>query len=161
MRCANHAAAMAFIGVLSLMAAVLTSCSGTMSEEQRARRWLDKAHELYAQDKHDEAIAAIDSLRADCPGAIDERREALTLYKEIDLARTEKDIARTDSLLGVATAAYERMSSEAEKSKAQGTATAEQFTATTRARIQRDSLQAAFNFLCAKAKHIRKQSGEQ
>lgn len=161
MRRAKRVAAVAILCVLSLMTTVLTSCSGTMSEEQRARVWLDKARELYAQDKHDEAIAAIDSLRADCPGAIDERREALALYKEIDLARTEKDIARTDSLLGVATAAYGRMSDEVEKSKAQGTATAEQLTATTRARMQRDSLQAAFNFLCAKAKHIRRQSDAQ
>lgn len=161
MRHTNHAAAIAIIGVLSLMTTVLASCSGTMSEEQRARGWLDKARELYAQDKHDEAIAAIDSLRSDCPGAIDERREALALYKEIDLARTEKDIARTDSLLSVATDVYEKMRDEVEKSKEQGTATAEQLTATTRARMQRDSLQAAFNFLCAKAKHIRRQPDTQ
>ena len=157
----TKAAFAVMIGALCIVTAVLTSCSGNTSEEQRARRWLDRAREMYARDSYDEALAAIASLRADCPGAVDERREALGLYKEIDLARTEKDIARTDSLLGVATDIYEKMRDEAEKCKAQGTATAEQLTATTRARMQRDSLQAAFNFLCAKAKHIRRQSDAQ
>ena len=42
-----------------------------------------------------------------------------------------------------------------------GTATAEEFTATTKARIRRDSLQARFDVLCAEIKYIIKRQRQE
>ena len=150
------------IGTALLLAAAMLAagCGRGDSEEKLAREWLGKAQSLYDEGSYEDALAAIDSLRRQCPGAIDERRQALSLWQEAEIALAQREIEKADKELQLAAGEYERMRQEAEASKAAGKATAGQLTAVTRARIRRDSLQTVFDVQCAKIKYIRKKQAE-
>lgn len=147
------------IATAAFGAAICCSCSGDNSKKEAAQ-WMDQARQLYGEERYEEALAAIDSLRSRCPDAIDERKQAVTLQQDIELARTERDVAALDSELQRVNAEYDEMKTAAERDKNANRATREQLTAVTLKRIERDSLQAQFDVMCAKIRYIHKQKGE-
>lgn len=147
------------IAVMALSTVILCCCSGDKSKEEAAK-WLDDARQMYSEQRYEDALAAIDSLRTRCPEAIDERKQAVTLEQDIELARTTRDIEVTDRELQRVSAEYDEMKAAAERAKNAGKATREQLTAVTLKRIERDSLQAQIDVMSAKIRYIHKQKGE-
>lgn len=137
----------------------LTICCGH-DAGKTAEEWLSDAREMYDAGDYDGAIEAIDSLRSQHPEAIDIRKQALRLYLDVELARAEREVMLSDSALQAAQAYYDRLRHETDSCRATGTATAEQLTATTKAGLRRDSIEAAFNFQCAKIKDIRSKKSD-
>lgn len=116
---------------------------------------MEAARACYAAGDYAGGIAAIDSLRSQWPEAVAERHEALQLYKTIELARAEREVALIDSTLQAVQSLYDQARAEAEAAIAAGTATAPQLDSVTRLKLRRDSLEGAFNFQCAKIKKIK------
>lgn len=148
-----------FKSLMLLVGIVFCVCCGN-SVEQRADDLLQQANGLFKEGKCEEALAIIDSLRKTYPEAIMARKQALRLYQDVELARAQKDLEKVDSELAQAKDKYEQLRIEAEKSKVEGKATAEQLTNLTYMRIKRDSLQTRFDMQCAKIKYIHKKQKE-
>lgn len=92
---------------------------------------------------------------------IEQRKSALKHHQDSALSASQLDVQRLDSELQVVSAQYEKMKRVSEQAHANGTATAQQLTATTQMRLRRDSLQAQFDAQCAKIKYIRKRQKEE
>lgn len=141
-------AAVFFVAVLTV------GCGGKVGKEE-AIEWLERARMLADSGRYDEALTAIDSLRANCSDDIDVRRRALRLYQEINLAISRLVIERTDSVLQAVNGEYERQKTVVKALHGSGNVTAEQLKRMNILRIRRDSLQAAFDVECAKVKYIK------
>lgn len=143
-----------FIVAVFFIAALTVGCSGKGGNEE-AGEWLERARMLADSGKYDEALTAIDSLRANCSDDIDARRRALRLYQEINLAVSQLVIERTDSALQIVNGEYERQKAVVKALHGSGNVTAEQLKRMNILRIKRDSLQATFDVECAKVKYIK------
>lgn len=137
----------------------LISCSNS-SKQSEADSLLQKANILFEQGKYTEARACIDSLRKVYPNAIDTRKKALYLQQEIELKRTQEELAKTDSLLQLVTHDFNYQQAKVEKDKAALRATAEELTMFTLTRMKRDSLRTQSETLGAKIRYIRKKQKE-
>ena len=122
---------------------------------------LERADLLFEQQQYDRALIVIDSLRKSYPTAIDIRRQALTLQQNIELKRSQEELAVLDSTLQAVKQDYEQQKQRVEKSKAELQATAEELTLLTKTRVRLDSLQTRFDVLCAKIRYIHKKQKEQ
>jgi chromosome segregation ATPase len=100
-------------------------------------------------------------LRHAYPNAIDTRKQALHLYQEIELKRTQEELAQTDSLLQLAQHNYDSLQAKVEKDKAALRATPEELTMLTKTRIKRDSLRTQCETLGAKIRYIHKKQEDQ
>ncbi len=143
-----------------LCAALLVAGCG--KTDRKANALLEEARTALAEQRYGDVQATIDTLRNRYPEAIEARKEALHLWQQAELLRTQKELAATDSLLQVVGKAYdearqrqqqadERDDVEAWK---QHNRTANQL----KARL--DSLQNRFDVACAKIKYIHKRQKE-
>ena len=141
-----------------MLAVVLVACGN--NKHRAARTLLDEAQRCYAEGRYTEALVAIDSLRRTYPDAIDARKEALALYQEVELKRTQEELSVTDSVLQAVGREYDTMQQQVEQHRAALCATEQELDAFNRLRVRRDSLQAQFDVLCAKIRYIRKKQSE-
>ena len=137
---------------------MLSACSD--GQQKAAEQLLARADQLFEQQQYDRALIVIDSLRKAYPTAIDIRRQALRLQQDIELKRSQEELAVLDSTLQAVKRDYEKMKEKVDKDKDELQATAEELTALTKARVRRDSLQTRFDVLCAKIRYIHKKQKE-
>ena len=131
---------------------LLTSCQDSRTKE--AESMLQKADQLFKEQKYDRALIVIDSLRKVYPEAIEARKQALTLQQNIELKRSQEELVVLDSLLQAVKLDYENQKQKVEKDKEQLKATPEELTRLTKTRVKRDSLQTRFDVLLAKVRYI-------
>ena len=141
-----------------LLAAMLVACSD--EKQKAAEQMLQKASLQFEQRQYDRALITIDSLRKVYPGAIETRKQALILQQNIELKRSQEELAIVDSLLQVVKNDYETLKLKVEKDKQELRATPEELTMLTKTRVRRDSLQTRFEVLCAKIRYIHKKQKE-
>ena len=141
-----------------LLAAMLVACSD--DKQKAAEQMLQKAGQQFEQKQYDRALITIDSLRKVYPGAIETRKQALILQQNIELKRSQEELAVVDSLLQVVKSDYETLKQQVEKDKQELRATPEELTMLTKTRVRRDSLQTRFEVLCAKIRYIHKKQKE-
>ncbi len=141
-----------------LLAAMLVACSD--DKQKAAEQMLQKAGQQFEQKQYDRALITIDSLRKVYPGAIETRKQALILQQNIELKRSQEELAVVDSLLQVVKSDYETLKQKVEKDKQELKATPEELTMLTKTRVRRDSLQTRFEVLCAKIRYIHKKQKE-
>ena len=141
-----------------LFAAMLVACSD--EKQKAAEQMLQKASLQFEQRQYDRALITIDSLRKVYPGAIETRKQALILQQNIELKRSQEELAIVDSLLQVVKSDYETLKLKVEKDKQELRATPEELTMLTKTRVRRDSLQTRFEVLCAKIRYIHKKQKE-
>lgn len=144
--------------LIALAAVLLSACRD--SKQQAADSMLQRAGELFEHGQYDRALIVIDSLRQVYPGAIETRKKALTLQQNVELKRSQEELASVDSALQAVKHDYEYQRQKVEKDKQQLRATAEELTMLTKTRVRRDSLQTRFDALCAKIRYIHKKQKE-
>lgn len=142
-------------GVITLLAAC-----GENATQKKAGELLKEAQAQFENGQYMKALGSIDSLRKNCPEAIEARKAALRLYQEIELKRAQINVETADKALQQTESEYENMKKTVEDLKKKGTATAEQLTSLTRMRLKRDSLKTLFDVECAKIKYINKKMKE-
>ncbi|MBR0050087.1 MAG: hypothetical protein IJP74_12355 [Prevotella sp.] len=145
--------------LLWCVAALLTVSCGE-NRHKEADALLGKAKAFYEQGRYEDALATIDSLRKVFPNAIDTRKQALTLYQNVELKKTQQELALVDSALQAVKQDYEYQRHKVEKDKQALRATPDELTMLTRKRVHRDSLQTRFDVLCAKIRYIHKKQKE-
>lgn len=138
--------------------ALLTACSD--SNQKAAEQMLLRADTYFEQQHYDRALIVIDSLRKVYPGAIDTRKKALVLQQNIELKRSQEELATLDSCLQAVKADYDRQKIQVEKDKQELRASADELTLLTKTRIRRDSMQTRYDALCAKIRYIHKKQKE-
>jgi hypothetical protein len=136
-----------------------TACQD--AKQQEATRMLDRAGQLFDEQRYDRALIVIDSLRKTYPGALETRKQALRLQQNIELKRSQEELSRVDSMLQAVKHDYEYQKQKVEKDKQELRATPEELTMLTKTRVRRDSLQTRFDVLCAKIRYIHKKQKEQ
>ena len=141
------------------LALLLAACAD--SRQKEAEAMLQRADQLFNEQKYDRALIAIDSLRKVYPSAIETRKQALKLQQNIELKRSQEELASVDSTLQAVRQNYEYQHQKVEKDKQELRATPEELTMLTKTRVKRDSLQTRFNVLCAKIRYIHKKQKEQ
>ena len=144
--------------ILFLLTVVLVACSDTT--QKAAEQMLQQANQQFEQGLYDRALITIDSLRKVYPGAIDTRKRALKLHQNIELKRSQEELAIIDSTLQAVKHDYEYQKQKVEKDKKELRATPEELTMLTKTRVRRDSLQTRFDVLCAKIRYIHKKQKE-
>jgi len=144
--------------LIVLITLLLTACRD--SKQQAAEQMLEQANALFEQQRYDRALIVIDSLRKVYPGAIETRKQALRLQQDIELKRSQEELAVVDSTLQAVIHDYENQQKKVEKDKRELRATAEELTMLTRTRMRRDSLQTRFEALCGKIRYIHKKQKE-
>lgn len=144
--------------ILFLLTVVLVACSDTT--QKAAEQMLQQANQQFEQGLYDRALITIDSLRKVYPGAIDTRKRALKLHQDIELKRSQEELAIIDSTLQAVKHDYEYQKQKVEKDKKELRATPEELTMLTKTRVRRDSLQTRFDVLCAKIRYIHKKQKE-
>ncbi len=144
--------------LIILITLLLTACRD--SKQQAAEQMLEQANALFEQQRYDRALIVIDSLRKVYPGAIETRKQALRLQQDIELKRSQEELAVVDSTLQAVIHDYEYLRKKVEKDKRELRATAEELTMLTRTRMRRDSLQTRFEALCGKIRYIHKKQKE-
>jgi hypothetical protein len=136
-----------------------TACQD--AKQQEAARMLDRAGQLFDEQRYDRALIVIDSLRKTYPGALETRKQALRLQQNIELKRSQEELSKVDSMLQAVKHDYEYQKQKVEKDKQELRATPEELTMLTKTRVRRDSLQTRFDVLCAKIRYIHKKQKEQ
>lgn len=147
------------IVMLLVGALLMLGCADDRQKEAEAM--LEQANRQFEQRQYDEALMTIDSLRKVYPGAIETRRQALRLQQNVELKRSQEELALVDSALQAVKHDYEYQKQKVEKDKAELRATPEELTMLTKTRVKRDSLQTRFDVLCAKIRYIHKKQKEQ
>lgn len=145
---------------LTALTAALLLAACTDSKQKEAEAMLQRADQLFSEQKYDRALIAIDSLRKVYPSAIETRKQALKLQQNIELKRSQEELALIDSTLQAVRQNYEYQRQKVEKDKQELRATPEELTMLTKTRVRRDSLQTRFNVLCAKIRYIHKKQKE-
>jgi uncharacterized protein (UPF0332 family) len=146
--------------IMAMVLCLLLSVACKDNRQQQAEQILSQAEKLFEAGQYQEALSAIDSLRKVYPNAIDTRKKALKLYQEIELKKTQQELAVTDSLLQLVNHDYDYQLQKVEKDKAALRATAEELTMLTRTRMKRDSLRTQYEVLGAKIRFIHKKQKE-
>ena len=149
-----------FSYIMAMVLCLLLSVACKDNRQQQAEQLLLQAGELFEAGRYQEALSTIDSLRKVYPNAIDTRKAALKLYQEIELKKTQEELALTDSLLQLVNHDFNYQSLKVEKDKAALRATAEELTMLTRTRMKRDSLRTQCEVLGAKIRYIHKKQKE-
>lgn len=92
-----------------------TACQD--AKQQEAARMLDRAGQLFDEQRYDRALIVIDSLRKTYPGALETRKQALRLQQNIELKRSQEELSRVDSMLQAVKHDYEYQKQKVEKDK--------------------------------------------
>ena len=150
---------MKYILTVLMAIALLSACRD--NRQQAAEQMLEKANQLFVERHYDRALIVIDSLRKVYPSAIATRKQALRLQQDIELKRSQEELALVDSALQAVKHDYDYQKQKVEKDKQQLRATPEELTMLTKTRVRRDSLQTRFDVLCAKIRYIHKKQKEQ
>ncbi len=145
-----------------LGACVLLSLAGCgeSAMEKKAGELLEEAKTEFNSGDFTKALAAIDSLRKNCPEAIEARKQALRLYQEIELKRAQLNVVGADTVLQRIEREYQDMKKTVDSLRAKSAATVEQLRAVNLLRVKRDSLKTVFDVECAKIKYIKKKMEE-
>ena len=138
---------------------VLTGC-GENAMEKQARELLEQAKTEFKGGDYAKALATIDSLRKNCPEAIEARKQALRLYQEVELKRAQLTVEGVDTVLQRVEREYQDMKKTVDALREKSAATVEQLRAVNLMRVKRDSLQTVFDVECAKIKYIKKKMEE-
>lgn len=144
---------------LMMTAVLLFSCKSDDTWKQ-AETLLNEASADYEEGRYDEALVTIDSLRKVYPNAIDTRKKALKLYQDIELKKTQLELAKTDSLLQAVQHDYDYQQEKVDRDKAALRATPDELTMLTRTRMKRDSLRTQCEVLGGKIRYIHKKQKE-
>lgn len=136
----------------------LAACGN--SSQKKAELLLKQANEQFGQKEYTKALQAIDSLRRVYPNAIDTRKKALKLQQNIELKRTQDELALVDSALQAVNHDYNYQKQKVDKDRQELRATPEELTMLTLTRVRRDSLQTRFDVLCTKIRYIHKKQKE-
>lgn len=143
-----------------LCAALLMAGCGKTDKE--ANDLLDQARVALDEQRYGDVLATIDTLRNRYPDAIEARKEALPLWQQAELLRTQKELAVTDSLLQAVGRAYDEARQRQQQADERDDVEAwKQHNRTAnllKARL--DSLQNRFDVACAKIKYIHKRQKE-
>lgn len=140
-------------------AIMLAGCSGD-DTRKKAEGMLKQAQEQFDNGRYDKALAMIDSLRKNCPEAIEARKAALRMYQEIELKRARLNVEAADKAVSMAERKYEDMKKNVDALKAAGSVTAGDLSSLTRAKLKLDSLRTVFDVECAKIRFIKKKMKE-
>ncbi len=141
-----------------LLVVALLACGD--SKDRAAEALLQQAEAAFQQGDYQRALSSIDSLRHNYPSAIDARKRALTLQQNVELQRTQEELAVTDTVLLRVKREYEAMKQTVEQHKAELKATPEELTLLTKTRMLRDSLQTRYEALGGKIRYIREKQKE-
>ena len=128
--------------------------------EKKAGELLEEAKTEFNSGDFTKALAAIDSLRKNCPEAIEARKQALRLYQEIELKRAQLNVVGADTVLQRIEREYQDMKKTVDSLRSKSAATVEQLRAVNLLRVKRDSLKTVFDVECAKIKYIKKKMEE-
>ncbi len=143
-----------------LCAALLMAGCGKTDKEANAL--LDQARVALDEQRYGDVLATIDTLRNRYPDAIEARKEALALWQQAELLRTQKELAVTDSLLQAVGRAYDearlRQQQADERDDVEAWKQHNRTANLLKARL--DSLQNRFDVACAKIKYIHKRQKE-
>lgn len=135
----------------ALALALFSACADNGKEG--ARRILTEAQGQYDKGNYKESLRLVDSLRRSHPEAVEERRQALTLYQDASEKLAQSEIARLDMQLQTAQCRLDSMAAVVDShSGSNGDAALDKLA---RLRQQRDSLQMAFDTQCAMVRLIR------
>ncbi len=133
----------------------LFACNNN-SYTDKADALLQDAKAAYNENKYDMAISKIDSIRKVYPKAIETRKEALSLYQDIELKKAQKDLEHTDKLLTAVNNEYNILLIKVNEDKKSLCATAVELQDLTLKKLERDSVKTRFDVLCAKIHYIHK-----
>ena len=138
-----------FTAAVALCAMLTMAGCGENAMEKKAGELLEQAKTEYGNGELKKALATIDSLRKNCPEAIEARKQALKLYQEVDtvLQRVERE--------------YTEMEAAVDALREKSAATVEQLRTVNLLRVKRDSLKTVFDVECAKIKYIKKKMEEE
>lgn len=140
--------------------AITLSACGDDAAEKKATGMLRQARTQFDNGQYDAALGTIDSLRKQCPDAIEARKTALRLYQEVELKRTQLKVETADKALAVARDKYAEMKKAVDAIRGTSGLTKEKLSSLTRMKLKVDSLQAVFDGECAKIRYIRKKMDE-
>ncbi len=144
---------------LLCVALLMAGCGKT---DKEANALLDQARVALDEQRYGDVLATIDTLRNRYPDAIEARKEALALWQQAELLRTQKELAVTDSLLQAVGRAYDEARQRQQQADERDDVEAwKQHNRTAnllKARL--DSLQNRFDVACAKIKYIHKRQKE-
>lgn len=149
-----------FTAAIALCAMLMLAGCGENAMERQAGELLEQAKTEFNNGEFTKALAAIDSLRKNCPQAIEARKQALRLYQEIELKRAQLTVEGVDSVLQRVEREYQSMKSAVDSLREKSAATVEQLRAVNLMRVERDSLKTVFDVECAKIKYIKKKMEE-
>lgn len=133
--------ALLFCGVPCI--ALFIACE--TAKNKPAKTLLSQIEQLYDTGQYNAALDSIRALRARYPDAVTERKAALAIWQNASLKLAQDDIARTDSALQVATAAWKAAKTIRERN---------------RLAWRRESLQVRFDALCGVVTVIHRKQGE-
>ena len=106
------------------------------------------------------AVALIACGDSSMKKAIEARKAALRQKQEVELKRSQEELAVIDSTLEAVKRDYEQQKIQVEQDKQALRATPEELTRLTKTRVLRDSLQTRFEVLCAKIRYIHQKQKE-
>lgn len=149
-----------FTAALALCAMLVLAGCGENAVEKQARELLEQAKTEFNGGDYAKALATIDSLRKNCPEAIEARKQALRLYQEVELKRAQLTVEGVDTVLQRVEREYQDMKKTVDALREKSAATVEQLRAVNLMRVKRDSLQTVFDVECAKIKYIKKKMEE-
>ncbi len=142
-----------------ILMALTISCSRN-GDESKAKALLEQAQNHFDEGQYQEALTLIDSLRSAYPNAIQARKEALVLYQNVELKKSQEDLEQIDSDLQTAKSNYEEKKTQVDALKASGRVGGQDIRSLNFAKKTLDSLEIAFETECAKIKYIKEKMGE-
>lgn len=145
---------------LALFAMMMLAACGGKSVDEKAGKLLEQAQTQFEQGAYTEALATIDSLRKNCPDAIEARKKALRLYQEVELKRARITVESTDTVLQRVEREYQALKQTVDSLREKSLATEDQLRKVNLMRVYRDSLKTVFDVECAKIKYIKKKMEE-
>ena len=106
------------------------------------------------------AVALIACGDSSMKKTIEARKAALRQKQEVELKRSQEELAVIDSTLEAVKRDYEQQKIQVEQDKQALRATPEELTRLTKTRVLRDSLQTRYEVLCAKIRYIHQKQKE-
>ena len=156
--CARLIAAYAAVLCCAVTATLSVGCGENKDKEAEAL--LQQAGTAFQQGEYDRALRTIDSLRRTFPNAIAARKQALVLQQDVELKRSQEELAGIDTVLLRVKREYEAMKVTVEQHKAELKATPDELTLLTKTRVLRDSLQTRYEALGKKIQYIHQKQKE-
>ncbi len=149
-----------FTAALAVCAVLLTTGCGGNDIEKKAGELLEQARTEFKEGDYAKALATIDTLRKNCPEAIEARKQALKLYQEVELKRAQLAVEGVDTVLQRVEREYQEMKKTVDALREKSAATEQQLRSVNLMRVTRDSLKTIFDVECAKIKYIKKKMEE-